>query len=129
MSRPISLQELILSGDLIKTILSTIARHHMVRAGDRVGAAVSGGSDSVALLRILHALREQQGILLSVVHFNHGLRGADSDEDERFVAELAARLGFHLFPAGKMSLLSRAQGAGTWKMQRGACAMDFSLRS
>ena len=86
-------QELILSGDLIKTILSTIARYQMMRAGDRIGVAVSGGSDSVALLHVLQTLSEPQGILLSVVHFNHGLRGADSDEDEHFVEKLAAQLG------------------------------------
>jgi len=53
--------------------------------------AVSGGADSVALLRLLIDLRDATGTVLTVVHFNHQLRGAESDEDERFVAELAAR--------------------------------------
>jgi len=67
-------------------------RHHkQLRAGDRVGVAVSGGADSVALLRLLLELRKQLGVVLSVVHFNHKLRGAESDEDERFVAQLALR--------------------------------------
>ena len=104
-----------MSADLIKTILSTIARYGMLRAGDRVGAAVSGGSDSVALLRILHALREQQGILLSVVHFNHGLRGADADEDERFVAELAAQLGLPLI-SGREDVAAIAR-AKRWNLE------------
>ena len=51
--------------------------------------AVSGGIDSVALLRLLLELRGELGIVLSVVHFNHKLRGAESDADERFVASLA----------------------------------------
>ena len=51
--------------------------------------AVSGGIDSVALLRLLLELRGELGIVLSVVHFNHKLRGAESDADERFVANLA----------------------------------------
>jgi tRNA(Ile)-lysidine synthase len=50
--------------------------------------AVSGGADSVALLRSLHAL----GKPLVVAHVNHQLRGADSDADEAFVRELAASL-------------------------------------
>ena len=54
-----------------------------------MGAAVSGGIDSVALLRLLLELRGELGIVLSVVHFNHKLRGAESDADERFVASLA----------------------------------------
>lgn len=55
----------------------------------RIGVAVSGGADSVALLDLLHQL----GYSLAVLHVNHGLRGADSDADERFVRELAERLG------------------------------------
>lgn len=61
----------------------------MVKAGDRVAVAVSGGVDSVALLLLLLELRSELGIVLSVAHVNHKLRGEESDEDERFVAELA----------------------------------------
>jgi len=56
-----------------------------LKAGDRVGVAVSGGIDSVALLRLLLELRGELGIVLSVVHFNHKLRGTESDGDEEFV--------------------------------------------
>src|SRR5438270_12865780 len=59
-----------------------------MRAGDRVGVAVSGGADSVALLRILLELRAEVGVVLSVVHLNHCLRGAHSDADAEFVADL-----------------------------------------
>ena len=54
--------------------------------------AVSGGADSVALLRGLHALKSGKGRLV-VAHFNHGLRGAESDADEQFVRRLAHDLG------------------------------------
>ena len=69
----------------------------MVRPGDRVGVAVSGGADSVALLLLVLELRKKLGIVLSVVHFNHKLRGKASDADEAFVAKLAAKHGldFH----------------------------------
>ncbi len=68
-----------------------------MRPGDRVGVAVSGGADSVALLLLLLELRSKLGIVLSVVHFNHKLRGRASDADEEFVASLAAKykLEFH----------------------------------
>ena len=67
------------------------------RPGDRVGVAVSGGADSVALLHLFMELREVLGIVVRVVHFNHKLRGKASDADERFVAKLAAKHGleFH----------------------------------
>jgi tRNA(Ile)-lysidine synthase len=70
----------------------------MVGPGDRVGVGVSGGADSTALLLLLLELREKLGIVLSVVHFNHKLRGKSSDADEKFVAKLAANHGltFHI---------------------------------
>jgi tRNA(Ile)-lysidine synthase len=73
-------------------------KQETLRPGDRVGVAVSGGADSVALLMLLLELREKVGIVLSVVHFNHKLRGAASDADENFVAQLAAQhgLAFHV---------------------------------
>ncbi len=58
-----------------------------------MGVAVSGGADSVALLLdLLDRLRDVLGITLAVVHFNHDLRGAESDGDAAFVAELAEAL-------------------------------------
>ncbi len=71
----------------------------MIQPGDRVGAAVSGGADSVALLLMLLELRGKLGIVLSVVHFNHKLRGKASDADEVFVAKLAAKHGLELHSA------------------------------
>ncbi len=82
---------------LAQRVLDHIRRLELLKAGDRVGLAVSGGSDSVALLRIFLELRSELGVVLSVVHFNHKLRRAESDEDEKFVAELARSydLEFH----------------------------------
>lgn len=83
---------------LAHTFLAHIRRLDLLQPGDRLGVAVSGGADSVALLRLLLELRPELGIVLSVVHFNHKLRGPDSDADEKFVAELAHthKLQFHL---------------------------------
>jgi tRNA(Ile)-lysidine synthase len=80
-------------------ILVSLKKHEMLRPGDRVGVAVSGGADSVALLLLLVELREKLGIVLSVVHFNHKLRGKASDEDEKFVAKLAAKHGLEFHSA------------------------------
>lgn len=82
---------------LQEALLAYIRKHRLLAPGDRVGIAVSGGADSVALLRLLLELRHDLGIVISAVHFNHKLRGADSEEDERFVAGLAQqhRLEFH----------------------------------
>jgi tRNA(Ile)-lysidine synthase len=76
--------------------LENIQGMRMLAPGDRVGVAVSGGGDSVALLRMLESLRDTLGITLLVVHFDHGLRGAESGADARFVAELARERGLEL---------------------------------
>lgn len=75
-----------------------IRERGLMGAGDRVAVAVSGGADSVGLLRILLELREELGIVPSVAHFHHGIRGADADADEKFVSELASGFGleFHV---------------------------------
>lgn len=82
---------------LTASVLETIHLHKMLRPGERVAVAVSGGADSVALLRLLENLRSDLGITLCVVHFNHRLRAEDSEEDERFVASLARDRGFPFF--------------------------------
>ena len=74
---------------LAQSVLSYSRKHDLLRAGDRVGVAVSGGADSVSLLRLMLETRDDVGLVLSVVHLNHLLRGGESDLDEAFVCELA----------------------------------------
>ncbi|MGA8762398.1 MAG: tRNA lysidine(34) synthetase TilS [Candidatus Sulfotelmatobacter sp.] len=78
---------------LAQRVLAHIQRRELLQAGERVGVAVSGGIDSIALLRLLLELRGELGIVVSVVHFDHKLRGAESDADEELVAKLARDLG------------------------------------
>jgi tRNA(Ile)-lysidine synthase len=72
--------------DLSLCVFRALERQPMFRAGDRIGVGVSGGADSVALLLLLEHLRERLGIGIAVLHFNHQLRGLESDADEQFVA-------------------------------------------
>ena len=74
-------------------VLRFIKKHHLVSAQHCLLVAVSGGPDSVCLLHILVKLKEELGISLQVAHLNHQLRGADSEVDARYVADLAHRLG------------------------------------
>jgi tRNA(Ile)-lysidine synthase len=82
-----------------QAVVDYIRKHKLLQAGDRAGLAVSGGADSVALLRLLVELRRELGAVLAVVHFNHQLRGGESDADERFVADLAERHSLELHSA------------------------------
>jgi tRNA(Ile)-lysidine synthase len=82
-----------LDDNLVERVSQIIPRYSMLEPGDRVGVAVSGGADSVVLLHILKRLIGTLAVHLTVLHVNHGLRGPESDGDERFVRELAGTLG------------------------------------
>src|SRR5712672_743916 len=97
-----------MAGSLLNTIRHTVEKQGLLGAGERVAVALSGGADSVALLLLLVESRKQLGIVLSVAHFNHKLRGKNSDQDEKFVAKLAAKHGL-VFHAGRMDVGARAK--------------------
>ncbi len=80
------------TNNFIRAVERAIATHGMLRGGERVGVAVSGGPDSVALLHALHELSTRLDITLGVVHLDHQLRGPESDQDREFVTELARKL-------------------------------------
>ncbi len=81
-------------GDLSERFRGFSLEHKLWKKGQRLLAAVSGGADSVALLGLLDGLRGEFKLDLTVVHLDHGLRGAASRADSRWVKRLAARLGF-----------------------------------
>jgi len=64
----------------------------LLKPGMRLAVALSGGADSVALLRALAARREELGLVLHAAHLHHGLRDAEADGDLEFCRELAAKL-------------------------------------
>lgn len=74
-------------------VSATVAHHDMLPPGSIVVALVSGGADSVALLRLLASGTLIDPATLSVLHVNHGLRGEAADADEAFVVALCERLG------------------------------------
>jgi tRNA(Ile)-lysidine synthase len=77
----------------IKRVAGAIERHGMIGGARRIGVAVSGGADSVCLLHILRELAPRWGLCLTVLHFDHQLRGEESCGDAEFVRELAAAFG------------------------------------
>lgn len=74
---------------LEQKVAASLTRYNMLSADGTVGVAVSGGADSVTLLHLLHGMSSYR---LFVLHVNHHLRGAESDEDEAFVRALAIQL-------------------------------------
>jgi tRNA(Ile)-lysidine synthase len=89
-------------------IKSTIQKHQMIASGDCVLVGVSGGADSVCLALALKEL----GYPIAIAHLNHGLRGPGADEDERFTAALAQRLGVRFFTRKVLLIMGNTEAAG-----------------
>ncbi len=85
---------------LLHRVVKTVRARGLFEAGHHLLVAVSGGPDSVALLTILHRMVPRWRLRLTAVHFNYGLRGLESDEDQAFVMSLceALRVPFRCVP-------------------------------
>ena len=85
--------------------LTAFARaYDMIRPGDHIICALSGGADSMALLWSLYLLKDTLQIQLSAAHFNHHLRDAESDEDEAFVQKICRHYDIPLYVTGEQVL-------------------------
>lgn len=102
---------------MLNKLLGFIRRYEMLQPGDQVVCAVSGGADSMALLWAMYLLKEKLQIEVSAAHFNHGLRGAESDRDEDFVRTFCGDYGIAYFSetaqvvAGRKGLEAAARDA------------------
>lgn len=102
---------------MLNKLENFLRRYEMIEAGDRIICAVSGGADSMALLWAMYLLKEKLDIQLSAAHFNHHLRGEESDRDEQFVRDFCDGYGIPLFvgsgeiTAGKKGLEAAARDA------------------
>jgi tRNA(Ile)-lysidine synthase len=81
---------------MLSAVLATIAEHDLLRSGDRVVVAVSGGPDSMALLHALWELRARLGLTLEVAAIDHGMR-AEARREIDLVRERAGALGLRCF--------------------------------
>src|SRR5262245_45159953 len=77
----------------LEQVCRRVKRWRAAEVGTAWVVAVSGGSDSVGLLRVLHRLAPELGLRLSVAHLDHGVRGVEARGDALFVEELAGSLG------------------------------------
>lgn len=102
---------------MLNKVSTFIRQNKLIERGDHIICAVSGGADSVALLWALYLLRDKLEITLSAAHFNHRLRGEESDRDQEFVRSLCHRYDIALsvgsaeVSAGKKGLEAAAREA------------------
>lgn len=102
---------------MLNKLCGFIKKYDMLRPGDRVVCGISGGADSIALLFALWLLREKLQITVTAAHFNHRLRGEESDRDEAFVRDfcrqydIALEVGSGEVVPGKKGLEAAARDA------------------
>ena len=92
----------------LKRVTDTVKQYDMLHPGDRVLVAVSGGPDSVGLLKSLLEVRKKLGIEIVVGNLDHGIRGRESKRDSDFVKDLSGKLGL-VFAYKKINLTSKSK--------------------
>jgi len=95
---------------MIKKVKQTIEKYNLLNKNEKVVVALSGGPDSTALLVILSQIAKEIEFNLIAAHINHGLRGEESDEDERYSHELSGKMGV-TFVSCKVNKTGMEKGA------------------
>lgn len=80
------------SVELIKKVKSFCKTEGLIKNGDRIVVGISGGADSVCMLRVLCEMQKEIEISLYLIHIHHGIRGQEADRDAEMVRKLAERL-------------------------------------
>lgn len=104
---------------MIRKITQTIQKYSLIREKEHILVGVSGGPDSVCLLMVLRELAREMKWKISVAHFNHMLRGEESDKDEAFVSHLAQSLEFpYVSEKGDVSGYQKEHGGSMEEVAR-----------
>lgn len=82
--------------NLISDVVTNIEKYKLFDKGSKIVAGISGGADSVCLLKVLSELKNVYDLELTAVHLNHCLRGEESDGDQEFVRELCEKWDIEL---------------------------------
>ena len=85
------------AADLITKTEAAIKKYDLLSGGDSVIIALSGGADSVTLLSVLNSIKEKYNLKLYAAHLNHGIRGEEADNDEKFCKVLCENYNVQLF--------------------------------
>jgi tRNA(Ile)-lysidine synthase len=83
--------------DIFDQVSEFIRKKEMIQKGNSILLSLSAGKDSMALLDIMLRMKDVMSLRLGIFHLNHGMRGKESDKDEKFVAGLAKKNGLDIF--------------------------------
>lgn len=83
--------------NIVKKVQNTCFQYQLFKKGSKIILGVSGGPDSVCLFDIFSSLQKKYNLKLAAAHVNYGLRGSDSEKDEKFVRGLAEKYGTRIY--------------------------------
>ena len=86
-----------IAADTVNKVIGTAEKYNLISEGDNIVVALSGGADSVALLNILYSIKEKYNLTLYAAHLNHGIRGVEADNDEKFCKILCENYNIRFF--------------------------------
>ena len=112
----------------IDKVKDTIKKYGMLKRGRSLCVAVSGGVDSMVLLRVLYVLKDELFLKLSVCHVNHNLRGSESRRDLAFVRDASRKMGFRFMSTTLKKANSPSAKAFPFNRWRGISASALSKR-
>ncbi len=78
------------------SVINSVINSNLIKKGSRITVALSGGADSVCLFHILYSIKDEYDLTLQAAHFNHLLRGEESDKDQNFCEDLCRKYGIEL---------------------------------
>lgn len=114
---------------LIAQVNRSVSARRLLQPGQKILVAVSGGLDSMVLLHVLRHLTSENQREIAVAHFNHQLRGRESDADEQFVRDRAGELGLPFF--SERGATTQTMAAHGWSLEMAARRLrhDFLART
>ena len=110
---------------LFEQVRRTIDHYRLLEKGDRVIVGVSAGVDSMVLLHLLNAFRQEFDLFLIVAHIHHGLRPVESEKEAELVRKESARLGLP-FEYGQFNV-KEFQESGGFSLQDAARRIRFQF--
>ena len=109
----------------VDRVKQSIIHNGLIASGERIGAAVSGGADSVYLLHALLALKDELQISIFALHLDHGIRGRAAEKDMAFVKKICQKLSIPLM-AEQVDTKAMALQYG-WSLEQAARTLRYDF--
>ena len=103
--------------NIYKCFREVICKEKLIKNGEKILVGVSGGPDSICLLNLLIKVKKNYNLKIIIAHYNHSLRGKDSDYDEKFIQKIALK--------NKLDFISKKEDVLIYQKKNKICLIDI----